>query len=234
MGATTRIALRGTRRKIAQRLRHSVDTAVHFLVMEDADVSRLDTARKRLAAASGEKVTFLPFVMGAVTRALRAHPELNATIDDEASEIIQHYDIHLGVATDTEHGLNVPVVRSADTLGLLQLGRATAALADRARSRSISREELAGSTFTISNLGSYYGRFYGPVINSPEVGLLAIGRVREGVVARNGAICIAKLMPLTLACDHRVVDGAEGAHFLASVIELLQGDPDALLTPAKS
>lgn len=229
-----RIPFIGTRRKIAERMRRSVDHAVHFLIMEEADVSRLDAARRRLAAASGEKLSLLPFVLSAVCRALRAQPELNATVDDERSEIVQHSDIHLGVATDTEHGLNVPVVRCADQLGLLQLSRAVADLASRARQRTVSREELTGSTFTVSNLGTHFGRFYGPIINYPEVALLAVGRARDAVVARDGAIAVVKALPLTVVCDHRVVDGAEGARFLQKVIELLEGDPDELLTPARS
>jgi len=229
-----RIPFIGTRRKIAERMRRSVDHAVHFLIMEEADVSGLDAARRRLAAASGEKLSLLPFVLSAVCRALRDQPELNATVDDERSEIVQHSDVHLGVATDTEHGLNVPVVRGADQLGLLQLSRAVADLAQRARQRTISREELTGSTFTVSNLGTHFGRFYGPIINYPEVALLAVGRARDAVVARDGAIAVVKALPLTVVCDHRVVDGAEGARFLQRVIELLEGDPDELLAPARS
>ncbi|RMH23696.1 MAG: 2-oxo acid dehydrogenase subunit E2, partial [Planctomycetota bacterium] len=218
-GETQRIPFRGTRRTIAQRLRQSIDTAVHFNVMDEADASALDALRRRTAAASGEKLSFLPFVMSAVCRALKEFPALNATVDDEAGEILRHPSVHLGIATDTEHGLNVPVVPDADALGVLELGRHVAELARMARDRSIPRERLVGSTFTISNVGSYAGRFATPVINSPEVAILAVGRVREGVVVRNGGMFVGKLMPLSLACDHRVVDGAEGARFLQRVID---------------
>ncbi len=232
-GETQRIPFRGTRRTIAQRLRQSIDTAVHFNVMDEADASALDRVRKQTAGASGEKLSFLPFVMSAVCRGLREFPSLNATVDDEAGEILRHSSVHLGIATDTEHGLNVPVIPDSDALGVLELGRHVTELAQMARNRSIPRERLAGSTFTISNVGSYAGRFATPVINYPEVAILAVGRVREGVVVRNGGMFVGKLMPLSLACDHRVVDGAEGARFLQYVIDLLQGAPESLLGPAR-
>lgn len=232
-GETQRIPFRGTRRTIAQRLRQSIDTAVHFNVMDEADASALDRVRKQTAAASGEKLSFLPFVMSAVCRGLKEFPSLNATVDDEASEILRHPSVHLGIATDTEHGLNVPVIPDSDSLGVLELGRHVTELAQMARNRSIPRERLSGSTFTISNVGSYAGRFATPVINYPEVAILAVGRVREGVVVRNGGMFVGKLMPLSLACDHRVVDGAEGARFLQYVIDLLQDAPETLLAPAR-
>jgi len=233
IGETQRIPFRGTRRKIAERLRQSIDTAVHFNVMDEADVSDLDRVRKQTARASGEKLSYLPFVMSAVCRALKEFPSLNATVDDAAGEILRHPAVHLGIATDTEHGLNVPVIADADALGVLEIGRHVAQLAQMARSRTIPRERLMGSTFTISNVGSYAGRFATPVINYPEVAILAVGRVREGVVVRDGGLFVGKLMPLSLACDHRVVDGAEGARFLQRVIDLLQHTPDTLLAPVR-
>lgn len=231
---TARVPFRGVRRKIATRLRESVDTAVHFTVMDEADVSELDALRKKLAAASGEKVSFLPFVCSAVSRALTTQfGVLNATVDDANEEIIEHRSVHLGIATDTENGLMVPVIRDADRLGVLEIGRHISAIAAAARSRSIPREQLMGSTFTISNVGSYAGRFATPVINYPEVGILAAGRVREGmVVGKGGWFRVGKLLPLSLACDHRVVDGATGALCLARIIELLQ-HPEQLLAPAR-
>jgi len=231
-GGSQRIPFRGTRRTIAKRLRESMDTAVHFTVMDEAEISALDGVRKQTAAASGEKVSYLPFVVSAVCRALKEFPSLNATVDDEKEEITRHAAVHIGVATDTEHGLSVPVIPDADTLGVLEVGRHITELARLTRERSIPRERLMGSTFTISNVGSYAGRFATPVINYPEVAILAVGRMREGVVADNGAIRVGKLLPLSLACDHRVVDGAEGARCLARIVELLQR-PQELLTPVR-
>ena len=231
---TATVPFRGVRRTIAGRLRESVDTAVHFTVMDEADVTELDLLRKKLASASGEKVSFLPFVCSAVVRALTEQfGVINATVDDEASEITQHRSVHLGIATDTESGLMVPVIRDADRLGVLEIGRHIGAIARAARDRSIPREQLMGSTFTISNVGSYAGRFATPVINYPEVGILAAGRVREGmVVGKGGWFRVGKLLPLSLACDHRVVDGATGALCLARIVELLQ-EPEGLMGPAR-
>jgi pyruvate dehydrogenase E2 component (dihydrolipoamide acetyltransferase) len=206
--------------------------------MDEADCGALDSLRKKLAAASGEKVSFLPFVASAIARVLgeSAFRALNATVDEanpDAAEIIQHRSVHLGIATDTENGLMVPVIRDADRLGVLEISRAIAATANSARDRSIARENLIGSTFTISNVGSHAGRFATPVINYPEVAILAVGRARDGVVVRNGGIFASKLLPLSLACDHRVVDGATAALALARVIELLQS-PDVLMGPARA
>jgi pyruvate dehydrogenase E2 component (dihydrolipoamide acetyltransferase) len=230
---TQRIPVRGIRRNIAQALRNSVNNAVHFNVMDEADVTALDDLRRRLAAASGEKVSFLPFVCSAVARALTGEfGALNAWMDDEKGEIVRHRSVHLGIATDTEQGLMVPVVRDADRMGVLEIGRSVNATAKAARDKSITRENLSGSTFTISNVGSYAGRFATPIINYPEVGILAVGRTREGMVVKDGWFRVGKLMPLSLACDHRVVDGATAALALAKIVELLQ-EPEGLMAPAR-
>lgn len=228
-----RIPIRDVRRVIANRLRQSVDRAVHFTVMDEADVTALDGLRKKLGAASGEKVSFLPFVCAAVARVLSGEfGALNATVDDDRSEIIQHRAVHLGIATDTENGLMVPVLPDCDRLGVLEISRQIAALAEAARNRTASRDQLSGSTFTVSNVGSYAGRFATPIINYPEVGILAVGRTRDGVVTRDGWFKVGKLMPLSLACDHRVVDGATAALALAEIVKLLES-PDQLLGPAR-
>lgn len=236
----TRIPFRGVRRTIANRLRESINQAVHFTVMDEADVSGLDGLRRRLAGASGEKVSFLPFVASAVSRVLGQSQfrALNATVEetpgDSSSDafIVQHRSVHLGIATDTENGLMVPVIRDSDRLGVLELSRSIGAIAESARNRSIPRDQLMGSTFTISNVGSHAGRFATPVINYPEVGILAVGRAREGMVVNKGSFRAGLLLPLSLACDHRVVDGATAALALAEIVRLLQ-DPDGLLTPAR-
>lgn len=232
MGDVSRIPMRGLRRTIANRLRMSVDRAVHFSVMDDADVTALDDLRKRIGSASGEKISYLPFVAAATMRALRKHPALNAHIDDDRDEIVRYPVVHLGIAADTEHGLTVPVIPNADMLGVLELGRHIAEIARSVRDRSITQDRLKGSTFTISNVGSYAGKYATPIINYPEVGILAAGRVYEGVIADRGAIRIAKLLPMSLTCDHRCVDGAEAARCLAHIIELLQ-NPEQLLAPAR-
>lgn len=237
-----RIPFRGVRRTIANRLRQSVDQAVHFTVMDEADITDLDKLRRKLAAASGEKVSVLPFVCAAVCRVLTSEPfrPLNATVEEPPAGaeggdafIVQHRAVHLGIATDTDTGLMVPVIRDCDALGLLQVGREIARLADAARTRSIPREQLVGSTFTVSNVGSHAGRFATPIINYPECAILAAGRAREGMVVKSGMFRAGLLLPLSLACDHRVVDGATGALALAEIIRLLQ-DPEQLLGPARA
>jgi pyruvate dehydrogenase E2 component (dihydrolipoamide acetyltransferase) len=241
----TRTPLRGVRRNIAQRLRQSVDQAVHFTVMDEADISALDILRKKLSAASGEKVSVLPFVASAVCRVLSEQPfrVMNSTVDEKAgadgqleTEVIGYRAVHLGIATDTDNGLMVPVIRDADGLGVLEIARSIAGIADAARSRTIARDQLIGSTFTISNVGSHAGRFATPVINYPEVAIVAVGRARPSPVVRSTsagpAFAIGNLLPLSLACDHRVVDGATAALALAKIVELLQA-PEQLLGPAR-
>lgn len=225
-----RTPFKGVRRVIADRLSQSVRTAVHFTVMDEADISELDNFRKRLIGATGEKLTYLPFVAAAVCMALREpeYQRMNSTVDDPNQEIITHRSVHLGIATDTESGLMVPVIRDAGAMGVVQLSRQIGTIAAAARSRTIAREDLAGSTFTISNVGSLAGRFATPIINYPEVGILAVGRARDGVVVRSKMIGVGKLLPLSLSCDHRVVDGGLAALLLARIIELLQS-PDQLI-----
>jgi len=223
-----RIPFRGVRRKIAQALHQSIHTAVHFTVVDEADVTPLDQKRREYAAVLGRKISFLPFVMAAVCRALRQHPALNANVDDEKEEIITRAAINLGCAVDTEHGLMVPVVHGADALSIVELGDAVAGLAAGCRDRSIPRERFMGGTFTISNVGSYGGMFATPIINYPEVGILAAGRVKERMLAKGGIFYAGQVLPLSMSCDHRVVDGAEGARFLNTVVKLLE-EPDALV-----
>jgi len=224
-----RIPFKGIRRTIANRLRHAVDTAVHFTVVDEADVTALDALRKEVSASTGVKLTFLPFICAAVSRALAGKfGAMNAIVDDEASEIVQYGAVHLGIATDTENGLMVPVMRDSDRMNVVELAQSIAQIAASSRDRSIPREQLMGSTFTISNVGSHAGRFATPVINYPEVAILAIGKAYDGAVVQDGQLMVGKVMPLSLACDHRVVDGATAALALAEIVESLQ-NPESLL-----
>ena len=227
-GVTQRIPIRGVRRKIAEALDRSVKTAVHFTVVDEADVTTLDAKRLEYAAVLGHKLSFLPIVMTAVCVALRKHPSLNANVDDAKGEILIKGPINLGCAVDTEHGLMVPVIREADTLSIAQLAETVAGIAERSRNRTIEREEFSNGTFTISNVGSFGGMFATPIINYPEVAILAVGRVKERMLVRDAMFYAGKTMPLSLSCDHRVVDGAEGTRFLNTVVKLLES-PDALL-----
>ena len=227
-GVSERIPFRGVRRKIAQALDLSVKTAVHFTVVEEADVTALLAKRNEYAKVLGRKLSLLPFAMFAICRALRKHPELNAVVDDAAETILRKGVVNLGCAVDTEHGLMVPVVRDADRLAPVELADRVKALADGCRSRTIAREDLAGGTFTVSNVGSHGGMFATPIINYPEVAILGLGRAREKVLVKDGRFYAGTVLPMSLSCDHRVVDGAAGAAFLATVQSLLE-DPETLL-----
>ena len=223
-----RVPFRGVRRKIAEALSRSVQTAVHFTVVDEADVTALEAKRKEYSKVVGEKLSMLPFIMAAICRALKKHPSLNAIVDDAKGEIILKSAVNLGCAVDTDAGLMVPVIRNAGSLAPVQLAQSVKTLAAKCKDRTIAREESLGGTFTISNVGSYGGMFATPVINYPEVAILAAGRAKERVCVKDGKFYAGLVLPLSLSCDHRVVDGAEGARFLNTVVKMLE-DPDALL-----
>lgn len=223
------IPFKGIRRTIANRLRESVNSAVHFTVMDEADVTAIDTLRREVTAQTGVKISFLPFVCAAVSRALGGHfGAMNAIVDEPNDQIVQYAAVNLGIATDTGSGLMVPVICNAERMNIVEIAQAISDIAASARDRSIPREQLMGSTFTISNVGSHAGKFATPVINTPEVAILAVGKAYDGVVVRDGQAMVGKVMPLSLACDHRVVDGATAALALAEIVESLQ-NPESLL-----
>jgi len=229
-GVIERIPFRGIRRKIAESLMHSLKMTAHFQVVDEANVTKLDQRRKALSDLVGRKFSLLPFVMSAVIKAMKKHPTLNSTVDDFVDEILVHGEVNLGCAVDTDQGLMVPVIKNAGELSPVQLADETERLARECRDRSIKREELTGGTFTISNVGSYGGMFSTPIINYPEVAILALGRANEKVLTKDGAFFVGKVLPLSLSCDHRVVDGAEGARFLRTIIELLENPEDLMPT----
>ncbi len=225
-GVTQRVPFRGVRRKIAESLDRSVRTTVHFTVVDEADVTALDAKRKEYGRVTGQKLSMLPFVMAAVCKALRKHPTLNAITDDANSEILVKGPVNIGCAVDTDNGLMVPVLRDAHLKSPLELANEVKRLAAACKDRSIKREESLGGTFTISNVGSYGGMFATPVINYPEVAILAAGRAKERVLVKDGRFYAGLVLPLSLSCDHRVVDGAEGARFLNTVVGLLERPED--------
>lgn len=220
------IPFRGVRRKIAEALDRSVRTAVHFTATDDADVTLLEAKRREYSRVFGQKLSMLPFVMAAVCRGLRIHPQLNSNVDDEKAEIIQRAAINLGIAVDTDAGLMVPNVKGADQRSIVELSAAVKDLAARCRDRTITREESLGGTFTISNVGSYGAMYATPIINYPEVGILAVGRAKERVLVNDGRFYAGWVLPLSISCDHRVVDGAEAARFLNTVVRLLESPDD--------
>jgi pyruvate dehydrogenase E2 component (dihydrolipoamide acetyltransferase) len=228
--ADERIPLRGVRRKIAENMARSKRTAAHFTFVEQADVTELVRLKDRMAAAAreeGVKVTFLPFVLKATVEALRKYPRLNASLDEERQEIVLKARRDLGVASSTEQGLVVPVVRGADRLSLLDLAREIERLAADAKAGRLRPEDVGGSTFTVTSLGALGGLFATPVLNHPEVGILGIHRIRPTPVARDGQVVVRDVMHVSLTSDHRVVDGHEAAAFTYEVIRALE-DPTRL------
>jgi pyruvate dehydrogenase E2 component (dihydrolipoamide acetyltransferase) len=215
----------GVRRKIAERMHRAKSTAAHFTFVEECNASPLVEMRGRLepeAERRGVKLTFLPFIIKAVTGALQRHPKLNTAVDEETNELIykKYYDI--GLATATDAGLLVPVVRGADRLPLFELARRVEQLSHAARNGSLKPEELRGSTFTVTSLGKRGGLLATPILNFPEVGILGVHRIKEAPVVRDGQIVIGKVMLLSLSFDHRVIDGHVGAEFAYDVIEGLE------------
>lgn len=224
------LPLRGVRRRIAERMAQSKRTAAHFTFVEEADVTELKKVRDRIAAAAeaqGVKVTFLPFLVKAAVAALKKHPWLNATLDEARSEIRLRRQYHIGIASATESGLMVPVVRSADKLSLLDLAREIERLAVTSKAGRARPEELTGSTFTISSLGARGGLLATPVINYPEVAILGVHRMRPTPVVRDGQIAVRDMMNVSLSSDHRVVDGNVAAEFTYTLIRYLE-DPNLL------
>jgi pyruvate dehydrogenase E2 component (dihydrolipoamide acetyltransferase) len=230
-GYVDRIPLRGVRRSIAKAMVKSKYTAPHVTTMDEADVTELWKIRekeKKAAEKKGTKLTILPFIIKAVIAGLKEHPYLNATLEDENEEVILKKYYNIGVATDTPEGLMVPVVKNAGDKSILQLAEELTQLVEKARNRTIDLADLKGGTFTITNYGAMGGIYGTPIINHPEVAILGTGKIRDMPVVIDGKIDIRKILFLALSFDHRVVDGAEAARFLNTVIARLE-DPDLIL-----
>jgi pyruvate dehydrogenase E2 component (dihydrolipoamide acetyltransferase) len=224
------IPLRGVRRRIAERMALSKHTAAHYTFVEEVDATELVKVKERIAAAAsaeGVKVTFLPFFVKAVVAALKKHPFLNATLDEERGEIRLRREYHIGMASATPEGLLVPVLRHADRLSLLDLAREVERLKAATKSGRARPEDMGGSTFTITSLGAQGGLFATPIINYPEVAILGIHRIRPTPVVRAGAIVARDILHLSLSMDHRVVDGHVGAAFAYALVAYLE-DPNLL------
>jgi pyruvate dehydrogenase E2 component (dihydrolipoamide acetyltransferase) len=224
--------LRGLRRKIAEKMVQSAFTAPHVTTFDEVDLTALVAMRARMkpkAEAAGVKLSYMPFFMKAVIAALRQFPLFNASLDDATNEIVVKKRYHMGFAAATDNGLLVPVVKDADQKSLLQIAREMGEIAERTRAGKATADELSGSTFTISNVGSIGGLFATPIINHPEVAILGVNSLKKRpVVMPDGSIQARDMMYLGLSFDHRVSDGAEAVQFLNAVISYLQ-DPELLL-----
>ncbi|MEN2982934.1 MAG: dihydrolipoamide acetyltransferase family protein [Thermus sp.] len=231
-GLEERVPLRGIRRTIAQGLWQSHLYTVRTLNVDEADLTELVALRERLkpeAERQGVRLTYLPFIAKAVVRALKKFPMLNASLDEERQEIVYKRYYHLGLAVATERGLIVPVLRDADRKSILELAREIAELSAKAREGRLSPEEVTGSTFTITNIGSVGATLSFPIINLPEAAILGVHSIRKRPwVMPDGSIQARDIMYLSLSFDHRLVDGAEAAMFTREVIRLLE-NPEVLL-----
>ena len=215
----------GLRRKIALKMQDAKRRIPHFSYVEEVDVTELETLRAVLNERHGAtrgKLTLLPFLMRAITLAVVEHPEVNARFDDEKGVLTRHAAVHLGIATQTDVGLMVPVVRHAEALDLWQSAAEMARLAAAARAGNITRDELSGSTITITSLGPMGGIVTTPIINHPEVAIVGVNRIVERPVIRGGGVLARKLMNLSSSFDHRVVDGHTAALFVQALRALLE------------
>ena len=230
-GRVLRVQMSATRKAIAKRMVQSAYTATHVTSMDDADVTELWAVRakeKGEAEKKGYKLTFMPFIVKACLAALKKHPHFNASLDEETQEIVFKKYYNIGVAVHTGDGLMVPVVKDVDKKTILEIAKEIDELAEKARSREIALEDLKGQSFTITNYGSVGGTYGTPIINYPDVAILGVGRIDDRAVVMDGVITIRKILPLSLAFDHRVVDGAQAAYFLEEIIAHLE-DPNLLL-----
>jgi 2-oxoisovalerate dehydrogenase E2 component (dihydrolipoyl transacylase) len=209
----------GLRRKIAENMQEAKRRIPHFALVEQFDVTALEDTRAMMNQDRGSnpKLTILPFLITACTKAMAEWPMLNATYDDDANVVTRHGAVHMGIATQTDGGLMVPVIRNADGMSVWQLAREVLRLSETARTGKASREELTGPTFTISSLGPMGGIASTPVINPPQVATIAVNKLQEIPVIVDGELEARKVMNLSLSCDHRVVDGWDAASFLQTL-----------------
>ncbi|MGD0350958.1 MAG: 2-oxo acid dehydrogenase subunit E2 [Verrucomicrobiota bacterium] len=224
-GAVTKKPVTPLRQVIARRLSESWTTIPHVTQFDDADFTQLNALRKKFAAAyekKGVKLTLTPFVLKALVETLKKHPVLNSSFDEVANEIVIKEYFHIGIAVDTEQGLIVPVIRDVDKKTMLELAKELEQLAQKARDRKVTAEELKGGTFTISNQGAIGGAHFTPIVNKPQVAILGLGRGAMKSVVRDGKVEVRMMTPLGLSYDHRVIDGGEAARFIVDLVKAME------------
>jgi len=214
----------GLRRKIAENMAEANRRIQHFTLVEEFDVTALEEARQMMNRDRGDnaKLTLLPFLITAMSRALADFRMLNATFDDEAMVVTRHGSVHMGMATQTPNGLMVATIRDAQTRTVWQLASEIGRLSEAARTGKATREELSGATFTISSLGPMGGITSTPVVNPPQVAIIAVNKIEEKLVPIDDEIEVRKRMNLSLSCDHRVVDGWDAASFMQAMKPLIE------------
>jgi pyruvate dehydrogenase E2 component (dihydrolipoamide acetyltransferase) len=229
--ADERQPIRGLRKRIFENMARSKHTAAHFHYIDEVDVAAIVGLRDRArpyAEKAGVKLTFLPFIVKAVVAALKRHPRLNSNVDEAAMELVLRKTYDIGIATSTDAGLMVPVVRGCDRLSILEIASEIDRVARAARDGKSQKEDLGGSSFTITSLGKLGGLFAPPIINYPEVAILGIHAIKKKPVVRGDQIVIGEIMNLSFSFDHRIIDGDVGANFAQDIISYLQ-EPDRLV-----
>ncbi|MGH7264720.1 MAG: dihydrolipoamide acetyltransferase family protein, partial [Candidatus Rokuibacteriota bacterium] len=230
-GPVEREPLRGVRRRSAEHLALAWSVVPHVTQHDEADVTALEALRRRhrpRIQELGGELTLTALLVKAAAIVLASHPRFNASLDAQAGELVLKRYYHIGVAVDTERGLVVPVLRDVDRKRLRELARELPELAARTREGKVTLDELRGGTFTVTNTGALGGTGATPIINYPEVAILGVGRAREMPVVRDGQVVVRLILPLSLAFDHRVVDGMDAARFTTDLVRLLE-DPERLL-----
>lgn len=233
-GRVIRVPFKGVRKSIAEHMVESVSRAVQVTHMDEADVTGLAAVREKMKAVAENKMlklTYLPFIIKAVIAALKAHPYVNASLDEEKQEIVLKKYYNLGIAVDTPDGLLVPVLKKADQYTIMDLARQLDTLAEHARNRELELDDFRGSSFSITNVGSIGGLHFTPIINYPDAAILGVGRISDRAVPVNGTVKSRRILPLSLSFDHRLIDGAQAARFTSDIIKHLE-DPDLLLIDA--
>ena len=224
-GGEERVPLKGIRKKIAENMQMAKRIVPHFTLMDEANVTKLIELRSELkpvAEKMGTKITYLPFVMKALMATVREFPKFNAMIDDAAQEIVYKKYFNIGFAADTPNGLLVPVIKHADQKTIFQLSQDITDLATRARDGKLALDEMRGSCFTVTNIGSVGGSYATPIINHPEVAIFGMYKIQERPIIVDGDLDVASFMNFTVTCDHRLIDGAEAARFLAAFIARIE------------
>lgn len=224
-GPVTKKSLTPLRQVIVRRMSESWNAVPRVTQFDEADFTQLNALRKKFAAAyekRGARLTLTPLILKALAGVLKKHPIFNSSLDEAANEIVLKEYYHIGIAVDTEQGLIVPVLRDVDKKSVLDLSKELEQLAQRARDRKVSGDELKGGTFTVSNQGAIGGAHFTPIVNKPEVAILGLGRGAMKPVARDGKVEIRMLTPLGLSYDHRVIDGGTAARFIVDLVAALQ------------
>lgn len=224
-GPVEKKALTSLRKTIGQRMQESWQAIPHVTQFDEADITDLLALRKKLAPQAekkGGKLTVTILLLKAVVKALQAHPIFNSSLDEATDELVYKKYFNLGVAVDTEAGLIVPVLKDADKKGVADLAKELGDLAEKTRARKIGADDLKGGTFTISNLGGIGGTFFTPIVNRPEVAILGLGKGVVKPVVKDDKIVARTMLPIGVSYDHRVIDGADGARFIKTLVETIE------------